>query len=141
MKIWFQNRRYKCKRQLSDKPLDSSNGMIDSPETTATTPIRKMAEDNIMSTAVVSTETEEAIVYHHDQPHPVLPPYSTLYNQHPAPSAVNYAPTYHHHQDLAYSSAPVDSGYYALMASNPANVGNAGQGFHQHSFSSSVRAW
>lgn len=114
--------------------------MAASPEPT---PLRKMADEAIMTSAVASTEPEEAVIYHHDQQHPVLPPYSTLYNQHPAPSTLTYgsAPSYHH-QDVAYSGAPVESGYYALMGTNSANVGGTGQaGFHQHSFSSSVRAW
>uniref|UniRef100_A0A0P6G048 Homeobox protein Nkx-2.5 n=1 Tax=Daphnia magna TaxID=35525 RepID=A0A0P6G048_9CRUS len=158
VKIWFQNRRYKCKRQLSEKPLDS-NSITTSPEPgTATTPIRKMAEDSIVSSTGLGTpsEAEESILYQHSahdphlQQHPVLPPYSTLYShqQHPATSALTYgsAPSsYHHHQDMAYSGTPAETaGYYALMGGNVGNNvsgGGAGQNFHQHSFSSSVRAW
>lgn len=112
--------------------------MATSPE--PTTPLRKMSDEILMTSA--STETEEAVIYHHhDQQHPVLPPYSTLYNQHPAPSTYGSAPSYHH-QEVTYSGPPVESGYYALMGTNSANVGATGQpGFHQHSFSSSVRAW
>ena len=119
-----------------------------------------MAEDSmISSTGVVGTpsEAEETILYQHSvtdplqqqqQQHPVLPPYSTLYNhqQHPSSSAYSNVPSsYHHHQDMGYSGAPAESaGYYALMggnAGNNVNGGVAGQNFHQHSFSSSVRAW
>ncbi|XP_046651797.1 homeobox protein Nkx-2.3-like [Daphnia pulicaria] len=159
VKIWFQNRRYKCKRQLSDKPLDSSNSIATSPEPgTATTPIRKMAEDSMISSSgVVGTpsEAEESILYQHSandplqqqQQHPVLPPYSTLYNhqQHPSSSAYsnNVPSSYHHHQDMGYSGAPAESaGYYLMGGGNAGNSGVvAGQNFHQHSFSSSVRAW
>ncbi|KAI9554207.1 hypothetical protein GHT06_019479 [Daphnia sinensis] len=158
VKIWFQNRRYKCKRQLSEKPLDS-NSITTSPEPgTATTPTRKMAEDSIISSNGLGTssETEESILYQHSahdphlQSHPVLPPYSTLYShqQHPTTPALTYGNTpssYHHHQDMAYSGTPADTaGYYALMGGNVGNNvsgGSAGQNFHQHSFSSSVRAW
>lgn len=163
VKIWFQNRRYKCKRQLSDKPLDSSNSIATSPEPgTATTPLRKMTEDTmITSTGVVGTpsEPEESILYQHtsndplvqqQQQHPVLPPYSTLYSHqqhHPSSSGYSNVPSsYHHHQDMGYSGAPAESsGYYTLMGGNGVNnvsaAGVAGQNFHQHSFSSSVRAW
>ena len=149
MKIWFQNRRYKCKRQLSDKPLDSSNGMATSPEpeTAASTPLRnKMTDDSIIAPSAGGSESEEQMIYHHDlhhQQHSVLPPYSTLYHQNPA--ALTYGNSYHH-QDMNYPvSGPPPSepaSYYALMGSNSGNVGSAGgQAFHQHSFSSSVRAW
>jgi hypothetical protein len=119
-----------------------------------------MTEDTmITSTGVVGTpsEPEESILYQHtandplvqQQQHPVLPPYSTLYShqQHPSSSGYSNVPSsYHHHQDMSYSGAPAESsGYYTLMGGNGVNnvsaAGVAGQNFHQHSFSSSVRAW
>jgi hypothetical protein len=119
-----------------------------------------MAEDSMISSSgVVGTpsEADESILYQHSandplqqqqqQQHPVLPPYSTLYNhqQHPSSSAYsnNVPSSYHHHQDMGYSGAPVESaGYYLMGGGNAGNSGVvAGQNFHQHSFSSSVRAW
>lgn len=148
MKIWFQNRRYKCKRQLSDKPMDSTSGMVPSPETESmTTPLRKMTdESNITSVSAPETEEPNMIYHHHDlhqQQDPILPPYSTLYNHQNSTATLPYSgtPSYHQ-QDMSYhgTGAPGEAAsYYALMGGS--NATGAGQPFHQHSFTSSVRAW
>lgn len=148
MKIWFQNRRYKCKRQLSDKPLDGSGAnemttcLSATPPPLVDEPTAPMMHADKTDDIIISAN-EDALMLPEQaqQPEPVvygqqqqLPPYSTLYG-----NAVTNPYGGYGGQDLNYitSGGTMDpsTNYY------PANSSSFHHQQHGFSSSASVRAW
>ena len=115
VKIWFQNRRYKCKRLLQDKSLQGEvtsstqcplTPLVDAIDADAVAKTQLLTKD---ASSCPSSTTVDVDVYDAA----ALPPYSSL----------SYAATYH---DAAYSAN--DAAYYNL------------HNYNFHNFSG-VRAW
>ena len=145
MKIWFQNRRYKCKRQLCEKPLDGStseeiisNNNLNSPENN-----QELSNDDLL---MPEDDQDDTQIYHpQSESSPILPPYSTLYGnpvqqnqQYGYPAISQQQPDFY--QAVAPAMPPVAVND-AAAAAHFYGTFHQQQQQHLNNYSSSVRAW
>ena len=146
MKIWFQNRRYKCKRQLCEKPLDGStseeiisNNNLNSPENH-----QELSNDDVL---MPEEDQDDTQIYHpQSESSPILPPYSTLYGNPVQQNQYGYNPAISHQQQPDFYQA-VAPGMPPVAVNDAAAAAHFYGTFHQqqqqhlNNYSSSVRAW